>query len=1128
MRAITPPYSAQGKRCRKPLARVAVIHAEHLTLVLTQVLLSRTLGTFSVVRVDGGPIDVGALRRQSAVLKYLLIQPGHAASSAIIAGVLWPESDPTAARTNLRSAVYALRRMLASHGLEHAIVTERGRLSLPRDVWRIDLDDFERAAVTTLEAPAPDLVALRAAIDAYGGPLLPDDLYVPWAEARREQLATAYRALLLRFAASAANAGGDERALLHAERAARQAFEQDPADEPAAATLMRLQLHLSRRDDALQTYRRHVDAVGGEGHVGAELRELAAQAHRDPAPALERNTQPPTLWVPPAGPRFVGRELEVARLGDLLDRAFDGNGSTALLIGDAGIGKTRTAAETITEAQDRGALVLAISCWHASETSTFSMLTQALDRAVEALAYDDLIAIFAGLAPRLLRLMPALRRRFPRAVPLPQLPGYLEIQRYRAALLAAIDGLARRWPVVVSIDDIHAANDQTVALFSALVKLAPATKLLVLATARTPEFEDSAAAEVIELSCGAIEILRLGPLDQRDAVTLAAIAAQGVEIEPTEVALKSGGNPLFILELARGGGRITSEVRAAAAARIAHLAANDRKVVELAALARTMPLSETTIAAILSLEEFQAISTCERLMAAGMLQRDRRGYALAHQILGEVVQETIAPERAAELHGRLGELPELVRRPAIAAYHFARAGKAYADEALDATLATIRLLQPVEELARHGSTLRLAYARCAPDDARRYTLALALGQVEIEVGSSNSAEAVLVDALTLARTPGERAAVSVALAHLRALQLRVHEGLRLCAEAERLASDAEMNVLQNAWLVRAMLCGRIGDTAGAKRAGQRLIESDCDVLMHIRASNAVGTAHLNSGELEEAQGWFEKARDLAREHHAERDLRAVLNNLAILDIRRGRIRRARDDFAAAGEAAVLSGRPWEAAVRARNAAEAELYLGDLDAAEDFLRSAEQRARRHFNPGLIAEVAMVRGLVAGDRGDYRSAIHFLDDAARAFRESGFDGREAECCAHALVTRAHAGIVAPKRLRARTERLATNQRDVNTRAYSYAALSLAYGIGDDGEESARCERLALSAARVLAEEVRYVEILLVLAESRLALGDDGGAHRHCERARVLQSGFDGLRLQRWLDDLSRRLSLQPRPA
>ena len=1078
---------------------------------------ARVLGRFEVVRVDGEMAGVLALRRQSALLKYLLVQPAHAASAAAVSMALWPNSPPAAARTNLRGAVHALRRTLAAHEVSEAISTHRGRVALTPGWWRVDLDEFESAAARALAAEPPDRDALRTALERYHGPLLPEDLYEEWPAARRDAVAAVHRALLVRYGEVLAREGG-ERDLAYGERTLRLAFEGEPSDEAIAAALLGLQVRLGLRNDAQQTVRRLAAAIGGEEQLSAEVRGLRETALAD-ASSRSARQGPPALWSPPPGPRFVGRQLEVARLGDLLDRAFDGVGGTALLVGDAGVGKSRTAAETIAEAQDRGALVLSIACWNVSEISTFSLLTAALDRAIEALSDDDVLEIFAGIAPRLLRISQALPLRLPTAAPLPPLPGYLEIQRYRTALIAAIENLTRRWPVVLAIDDVHAANEQTVALFSALITLAPAARLLVLATARTPEFEDSAASEVIELSSGAIEVIKLGPLEPPEAATLASTVV-GSGVEPTEIAARSGGNPLFVLELARGGGDITSELRAASAERIARLTSRDRRVLELVALSRMLPLTERMIAEALAADEREVIAACERLMALGMLQRDRHGYAAAHQVLGEVAEESLGRERAEELHGRLGMLPEMDGRPAVAAYHLARAGDAYADEAMTSSLAMIARLQPVEQLARRVSTLRLVYARSDAHDPRRHALALALGRTELEVGSSAHAEEALNDALARAATPNERAGALVALAHLRALQLRVREGLALCDDAEALASEASLE--ESLWLVRAMLYGRTADPHGAERACEHLVTSGCNILTRIRAFNAVGTAYLNAGSLATAQSRFEAARDLAREHHAERELRAITNNLAILDLRAGRIRRARAEFAEAGEAAILAGHPWEAAVRARNAAEADLYLGDLAGAEQFLDRAEQRARRHGNAGLIAEVTMVRGLVRGDRNDHASAIRDLGDAAASFRAGGLAGRELECAAHALVAYRRGGIVPPGASLERMEELLRDDRDVETRAYALAALALAYGQRGE-RDLALARRLAsLEQATLLAAEVRRVEFLLVLGETDLVLGDFASALALCERARTAQLRLDGERLARWIDDLSGRIS------
>jgi uncharacterized protein (TIGR03382 family) len=55
---------------------------------------------------------------------------------------------------------------------------------------------------------------------------------------------------------------------------------------------------------------------------------------------------------------FVGREAELERLRGAFDEAFAGRGSVVMLVGEPGIGKTRTTQELATYARLRGGTVL--------------------------------------------------------------------------------------------------------------------------------------------------------------------------------------------------------------------------------------------------------------------------------------------------------------------------------------------------------------------------------------------------------------------------------------------------------------------------------------------------------------------------------------------------------------------------------------------------------------------------------------------------------------------------------------------------------------------------------------------------------------------------------------------------
>jgi len=60
---------------------------------------------------------------------------------------------------------------------------------------------------------------------------------------------------------------------------------------------------------------------------------------------------------------FVGRNQEMAQLEAALDDALSGQGRLVMLVGEPGIGKTRTAQELAVLAEQRGALVLWGRCY---------------------------------------------------------------------------------------------------------------------------------------------------------------------------------------------------------------------------------------------------------------------------------------------------------------------------------------------------------------------------------------------------------------------------------------------------------------------------------------------------------------------------------------------------------------------------------------------------------------------------------------------------------------------------------------------------------------------------------------------------------------------------------------------
>jgi predicted ATPase len=155
------------------------------------------LGMFSV-SLNGDVVPDGAwrLRKAKTLIKLLALAPERRLHADQAAELLWAARDAASARNNLHQAIFAARRALDSVGIDghRCLELHEEVVALCRhDPVEIDFVSFERAAATARELGTP--AAYRAALDAYGGELLPEDRYEDWAESRREELGELHLAL---------------------------------------------------------------------------------------------------------------------------------------------------------------------------------------------------------------------------------------------------------------------------------------------------------------------------------------------------------------------------------------------------------------------------------------------------------------------------------------------------------------------------------------------------------------------------------------------------------------------------------------------------------------------------------------------------------------------------------------------------------------------------------------------------------------------------------------------------------------------------------------------------------------------------------------------------------------------
>ena len=254
---------------------------------------------------------------------------------------------------------------------------------------------------------------------------------------------------------------------------------------------------------------------------------------------------------------FIGREDELRLLMNRWERALDGEGQVALIIGEAGIGKSRLvqrfhkriAGTPHTWVEAAAGAFFQNTPFYAVAEMLREFLAWRSDESVEEqLTRLEPSLELAGLKPAeaLPLIAPLLNLPVRRDPPLSLSP---EQQRRRllATLVDWVLGAARVQPIVIAIEDLHWADPSTLELLQLLVEQGATARLLLLYTAR-PEFRAPWPQRVHHTQ------ITLNRLSSRNVRTMVGeVAAQKALSEEAvaTVVERTSGVPLFVEELTR-------------------------------------------------------------------------------------------------------------------------------------------------------------------------------------------------------------------------------------------------------------------------------------------------------------------------------------------------------------------------------------------------------------------------------------------------------------------------------------------------------------------------------------------------------------------------------------------------
>ncbi len=265
----------------------------------------------------------------------------------------------------------------------------------------------------------------------------------------------------------------------------------------------------------------------------------------------------PERYVPTREGPWVDREVELARVAEIVDTAISGAGSVLFLSGEAGVGKTRLAEQGIRFVARHGILLVRTRGSEDGTDAPYSVWAEALQGILGGLPPEALRAAVVEYADEIRSLWPEL--------PLPPLGGTGGVatdpdrarDRIFAGVAHALRVRSRETPIVLLLDDLQWMDTGSLRLLEALAKDLAGTRILVLGCYR-PDPDPSRAAwkeivrSLVDASLAtALEVRRLDLVAVRQLV-LALVKTKAIpDAFVRRVFQKTRGNPFFVEEVVR-------------------------------------------------------------------------------------------------------------------------------------------------------------------------------------------------------------------------------------------------------------------------------------------------------------------------------------------------------------------------------------------------------------------------------------------------------------------------------------------------------------------------------------------------------------------------------------------------
>ena len=692
-------------------------------------------------------------RKHFALLIRLAVEAGRKLSRDYLMDLLWPDVAAPRARHSLAQALTVLKEKIGRDQL----VVQRASIALAAGAVQVDVGQID-APETQIRGQFLDGFEVPGAVQ-----------FEQWKDEWRAKLMPRIRDCLVRQMDGGRRVGD----FATVERHAQVLLDLDPLSEDAVRGLIEARAWVGDRTNALKVFARFEARLGEEldAKPSAELvriAELLREGRRAaPRPTVggqvserrERRFEAETL---------IGREREFARLYDAWLEVRRREPRIAVLLGDPGVGKTTLTNAFVSTCQMEGAAIARAQAYDAERELPFGVLAELIKQLTvqRAIGGADPEAL-----SELTRVSPEIFAAFP-GVPKP-VEWSAEVIPLRLAdsFLKALEAAAEESPLVLVVDDVHAADNATVAILHIVARKLRGTRLLLILTARSNELRTAAGPSALmsDGTMDGLQTLELEPLPPEAAERLvgARVSKADARIADVPVAriLQAGnGNPLALELLtkewlAHGSSSLLSDLEALNTQPAANIgipraigAVFDRQIRRLDAPTRAAldlaavlgrRLADLPLYEAAELSAAAAGEALSRLKDEGLLREVHGGLEFRNELIRAQAYYAIVGPARQQLHRRVGEVldqrPEATRRAVKleVAWHLLRGG--------DRARAVSSAIEGAEAAISSGGFLEaeqiltvLAREPCREDDARQLRLLLAralVGQSKAEAAA---------------------------------------------------------------------------------------------------------------------------------------------------------------------------------------------------------------------------------------------------------------------------------------------------------------------------------------------------------------------------------------------------------